>query len=240
MIDVEAYADYDFSLYYHSLDQNEERFIRAILKLVVNYPIVWYNFLENILKNKVMVNVKDGVMVISLELLPPRQKKCFECVRKCLEENRMIVKAIEKKGFLILYLYSQKISDFFENSGFWLEYLTAQACVEIGFTAYRGALLKTRDENIQEIDVLLDLHSLIFLIECKDTCNFGNNELKKLSDLKKKINVRSFGVMVCSKGGLDLDYHKYEIDMIRYRHNYYAFKNDLKDLIARRIVSLAF
>lgn len=240
MIYLEARADYDFLLYYYSLDQNEERFIREILKLIINYPIVWYNFLENILKNKVMINVKNGVMIVSLELLPPKQKKCFDCVYGCLKENNMIVKMIEKKGFLILYLYSQKISDFFENSGFWLEYLTAEACKEIGLTAYRGALIKTRDQNIQEIDVLIDLHTLVFFIECKDTCNYGNDDLKKMSDLRKKINVCSFALMVCSKGGLDLDYQKYEIDLIRYRHNYYIFKNELKELITKKIVGLSF
>ena len=71
---MEARADYDFLLYYYSLDQNEERFIREILKLIINYPIVWYNFLENILKNKVMINVKNGVMIVSLELLPRNKK----------------------------------------------------------------------------------------------------------------------------------------------------------------------
>lgn len=240
MIDLEASNNYDFMICYYSLDRIEERFFQNILKLIINYPIVWYNFLENTLKNKVMVSFQNTVMIISQELIPPQQKKYFDCIYRCMAESRTILKTVEKKGFLIIYLYSQKISDFFNNSGFWLEYITAYACSEIGFTTYRGALLKTRDQKIQEVDVLVDLDSVVFFIECKDTYNYTNEDLKKIFDLRKKINIYSFAVFVCSKTGFELDYHKYEIDLIKYRYNYYAFKKELKELITRKMISLSF
>jgi hypothetical protein len=152
----------------------------------------------------------------------------------------VVNKAIEKKGFLIIYVYNQKISDFFQNSGFWLEYITAYACSEIGFDCYRGVLLKTRDQNIQEVDVLVDLGRVIFLIECKDTNNYTNADLKKVYDLRKKINGLSYGIFVCSKAGINADYHKYEIELVKYRFNYEEFKERLKDVIANKIISLSF
>ncbi len=100
MIYLEARADYDFLLYYYSLDQNEERFIREILKLIINYPIVWYNFLENILKNKVMINVKNGVMIVSLELLPPKQKKMFRLRIRMFERKQYDRENNRKEGIL--------------------------------------------------------------------------------------------------------------------------------------------
>lgn len=240
MINLEASDNYDFLICYYSPDRIEERFFQNILRLIINYPIVWFNFLENILKNKIMVSFRNAAMIVSTELLTPQQKKYFDHVYHCMVNSRSIIKSIKKKGFLIIYFYSQKICDFFENSGFWLEYLTAMACSEIGFTTYRGALLKTKDQKIQEVDVLIDLDSIVFLIECKDTYNYTNEDLKKIYDLRKKINVYSFAFFVCSKMGFELDYQKYEINLLRYRYNYYTFKKELKELITKRIIGLSF
>ena len=230
----------DFLICYYALDKTEEYFFYKILKLIIDYPIRWFNFLENILKNKLMVSFQNMAMIISIELIPPQQQKYFDYVYKIMIESGVIFNSIKKKGFLILYLYSKRICDFLEHSGFWLEYLTSYACFEIGYNSYRGVLLKTSDKTIQEIDVLIDLDTLVFLIECKDTCNFGIDELKKIDNLRKKISMYSIAILVCSKSVPNLNYDKYEINVINYKYNYFIFRNELKELIIKKLLSLSF
>jgi len=237
---MELTQNYDYLVSYNSLDKIEERFFANILQLIINYPIIWYNFLENILKNKVMISFRNTALILSTELLTRQQKNSFTHVFNIMIKSGVVINTIEKKGFLIIYVYSQKISDFFQNSGFWLEYLTAYAISEIGFNSYRGVLLKTRDKNVQEVDVLVDIDRAIFIIECKDTYNYADKDLKRIYNLRKKINCLSYGIFVCSKLGYNLNYHKYEIDLIKYKFDYERFKEELKDLMANKIISLSF
>ena len=237
---LELTQNYDFLVCYNSLDRIEERFFNNMMLLIINYPIVWYNFVENILKNKLMISFRNTALIVSLELLTPQQRNAFKHVYQVMIDNNVILKSVEKKGFLIIYVYSQKISDFFQNSGFWLEYLTAYACFEIGFTSYRGVLLKTKDKSVQEVDVLIDLEKIIFLIECKDTYNYTDNDLKRIYDIRKKIKCCSHGIFVVSKLGFNINYAKYEIDLVRYKYDYLDFKNQLREVISNKIVSLSF
>ncbi|NLD26906.1 MAG: hypothetical protein GX661_06060, partial [Acholeplasmataceae bacterium] len=111
---------------------------------------------------------------------------------------------------------------------------------EIGFPCHRGVLFKTKDRHIAEIDVLVDLGQALFFIECKDTYAFTDKDLRKIYNLRRKTNFLSYGIFVCSKAGNNLNYKKYDIDLIKYKYNYELFKEEVKDTIATKIVSLSF
>ncbi|MDD4000431.1 MAG: hypothetical protein PHX62_06030 [Bacilli bacterium] len=232
--------NYDYLIAYNTLDPVEENFFMNILQLIINYPLIWFNFLENILKNKIMISFRARALIVSLELLTKQLKNSFDHVFRLMRNSNVVSSTIEKKGFLIIYVYSEAISEFFQNSGFWLEYLTAYACREIGFPCHRGVLFKTKDRHISEIDVLVDLGRALFFIECKDTYSYSNFDLKKIDNLKKRINRLSYGIFVCTKATNNLNFKKYDLGLIKYRYNYEIFKEELKDLIGERIVSLSF
>jgi hypothetical protein len=125
--------------------------------------------------------------------------------------------------------------------GFWLEYITAHACREIGFPCHRlGVLFKTKDRQISEIDVFVDLGRVLFFIECKDTYIYSDQDLKKIDNLRKRINCQSYGIFVCTKAIHNLDFKKYGIGLIKYKYNYEAFREELKEMIAKKIISLSF
>lgn len=237
---MELVENCNFLMCYNSLDGIEEHFFNHIMQLIINYPIDWMNFLENILKNKLLISFQNTALIVSIDLLTPQLRNSFNHVYQCMVDCGVIVKTIKTKGFLIIYVYSQKVSDFFQKSGFWLEYLTAYACWEIGFNPYRGVLLKTIDNNIQEVDVLLDFERVIFFIECKDTHNYSEKDFQKIANLRKKVNCSSYGIFVCSKLGYDLNYQKYDLDLIKYKYDYQSLKKQLKQLVTNKILSLTF
>ena len=228
----------NFLFCYKLLDDTEANFIKNIINYIIYYPIDWYNFLENILKNKLMINYRNNAIIISLEILTPQLKNSFDHIYDVMKRSGVILSVIETKGFLIIYVYSKVISDFFQNSGFWLEYITDFACFELGLNSYRGGLIKTNDGRIQEIDVVVQYDSNLFFIECKDTYNYTHRDLKKIYNLKKKVNLNTFGVFVCSKLAYDIDYDRYEIGLIKYKFNYFNFKEELKDYIGNKLISL--
>ena len=235
---MEIFENDNFLMCCNLLDEVETNFFNNIINYIIYYPIDWYNFLENILKNKLMISYRNNALIVSLEILTPQLKNSFDHIYKCMEDSGVILNVIETKGFLIIYVYSQKISDFFQNSGFWLEYITAHACYELGLNTFRGGLLKTNDGKIQEIDVIVEYDSNLFFIECKDTYNYTNNDLVKIYNLRKKINSKSYGVFVCSKLAYDIDYEKYEIELLKYKFNYLEFKEQLKDFIGSKLITL--
>lgn len=237
---MELEENCDFLLYYSNLDHIEENFIYNISQLIIKYPLIWYNFLENILKNKIMISFRDAALIVSLELLTRQLRNSFNFVYDVMIKSQVIVHTIEKKGFLIIYVYSQKISAFFQNSGFWLEYITAYACQEIGFPCYRGVLFQSKDRHITEVDVLIDLGKVLFFIECKDTYSFTDKDLKKIYNLRKKTNCLSYGIFVCSKAINNLNYKKYDLELVKYKYNYHLFKEQLKEVLAKKIVDLSF
>ena len=63
---MELEENCDFLLYYSNLDHIEENFIYNISQLIIKYPLIWYNFLENILKNKIMISFRDAALLVSL------------------------------------------------------------------------------------------------------------------------------------------------------------------------------
>lgn len=238
-MEMDAQENNEYLLMFNALDPVEENFLYNILQLIINYPLVWFNFLENILKNKIMISFRNRALIVSLELLTRQLRNSFEQIYRLMLKSDIVLNAIEKKGFLIIYVYSDAISEFFQNSGFWLEYMTAHACREIGFPCYRGALFKTKDRQISEVDVLIDLGKVLFFIECKDTYLCSEEDLKKIDSLRKRINRQSYGLFVCTKT-VNLDFKKYGLGLIKYKYNYEAFREELKEMLAGRIVSLSF
>ena len=89
------------------------------------------------------------------------------------------------------------------------------------------------------MDVLIDLGKVLFFIECKDTYLCSEEDLKKIDSLRKRINRQSYGLFVCTKT-VNLDFKKYGLGLIKYKYNYEAFREELKEMLAGRIVSLSF
>ena len=235
---MEIYENSNFLICYDTIDEIERNFLNSIINYIIYYPIDWYNFLENILKNNLIVSFNNNAMIVSLEILTPQLKNSFNNIYNCMRSSGVILDTIKTKGFLIIYVYSKIISDFFKNSGFWLEYLTAYCTYELGLNTFRGGLIKTSDGKIQEVDVVLEYQSNIFFIECKDTYTYSNKDLRKLYNLRRKINGNSYGIFVCSKLAYDIDYEKYEIDLLKYKFDYFMFREELKELIANKFTSL--
>lgn len=235
---MEVYENNNFLICYNTFDEIEAKFFEKIINYIIYYPIDWYNFLENILKNRLMISYGNTALIVSLEIITPQLKNSFNRIYDCMQSSGVVLNVIETKGFLIIYVYSKIISDFFQNSGYWLEYVTYYASLELGLCSYRGALLKTTDGKIQEVDVIIEYNSNLFLIECKDTHTYSNDDLVKLNNLRKIINSNSFGVFVCSKKAPNVDFLKHEIELIKYKFDYLEFRNNLKDYISRKLISL--
>ena len=120
---------------------------------------------------------------------------------------------------------------------FLVEYITAYACQEIGFPCYRGVLFQSKDRHITEVDVLIDLGKVLFFIECKDTYSFTDKDLRRFI-IYVKTNCLSYGIFVCSKAINNLNYKKYDLELVKYKYNYHLFKSSLKILTKRLSIYL--
>lgn len=230
----------NFLLYYNTIDDKEELFFANIIELIVKYPIVWYNFVENILKNNIILVCEYNTLIISYSCLTPKLKNTFNMVLNVMRESLIVTKVIDNYDFLIIYLYSKNISDFFKKSGFWLEYLTHYAVINIiGNGVYRGTLLRTNDNHLQEIDVIFEINDILFIMECKDTHIYDDGDLKKLYNLKKKILYNSILVFIVTKedSALELDFAKYDIQLIRYKYDYWLFEQELEEFIINKMLT---
>lgn len=233
----------NFLVYYNTLDKKEELFFTNILNLIIKHPIVWYNFVENILKNNIILVCEYNTLIISYSCLTQKLKNTFNIVLKVMQESLIVTKIIDNYDFLIIYLYSKNISDFFKKSGFWLEYLTHYAVLNIiGHGAYRGILVRTNDNHLQEIDVIFKINEILFIMECKDTYLYNGDDLKKLSNFKKKILDNSILAFIVTKENhtLDLDFAKYDIHLIRYKYDYWLFEEELKEFIINNMLTHDF
>ena len=141
---MEPQENYEYLLFYNDLDPVEENFIYNIMQLIINYPIIWFNFLENILKNKIMISFRNNALIVSLELLTRQLKNSFNHVYRLLLDTNVVLNTIEKKGFLIIYLYSEKISEFFQNSGFGWNILPPMPAGRLVFLVTEACSLKPK------------------------------------------------------------------------------------------------
>lgn len=233
----------NFLVYYNTIDAKEENFFSNIIDLIIKYPLVWYNFVENILKNNIILVCEYNTLIISYSCLTSKLKNIFEIVLKVMQDSLIVTKIIDNNDFLIIYLYSKNISEFFKNSGFWLEYLTHYTILNIiGHGAYRGTLLRTNDNHLHEIDVIFEINDFLFLIECKDTNIYDEEDLKKLSNLKKKILDNSILAFVVTKGDQnnELDFAKYDIQLLRYKYDYWRFEEEMKEFIINKMLKYSF
>lgn len=227
-------------VYHNTFEYNEVCFFNRTIDLIINYPSLWHNFVENVLKNKVILMSEGNILIVSLGLITGSLREAFDKVYEIMNECGVIISINNNRDFLIIYLNSKNVSEFFRNTGFWLEYLTANAFLELGINAYRGVVIKTSDDNIQEVDVFIDLQNILFLIECKDTYIYDERDFKKMFDLQKKIEGRTFGIFVVTKMLDDLDYNLHGIDIIKYNYNYFEFKENLKEIIISKLISISF
>lgn len=232
--------EYNFMVYHNTFEYNEVCFFNRTIDLIINYPSLWHNFVENVLKNKVILMSEGNILIVSLGLITGSLREAFDKVYEIMNECGVIISINNNRDFLIIYLNSKNVSEFFRNTGFWLEYLTANAFLELGINAYRGVVIKTSDDNIQEVDVFIDLQNILFLIECKDTYIYDERDFKKMFDLQKKIEGRTFGIFVVTKMLDDLDYNLHGIDIIKYNYNYFEFKENLKEIIISKLISISF
>lgn len=232
--------NYNFLIYYNQLEYYEKMFFERITEVMIHFPSLWYNFVENVLKNRIVFLCEDHILIFSLGLLDSNTKGAFDMVYQILLESGVVDHINCNQEFLILYLNSKHVSAFFHNTGFWLEYLTAYACHEIGLSANRGVVIKTSDNHIQEVDVMVDVDGILFFIECKDTVIYDEKDYHKLQNLLKKIDHSAFGLFVVTKNANKEHTIMHQIDCIKYNYNYYDFVESLKDTIIQRLISISF
>lgn len=235
---LEIYESNNFTLCYNILDEVETRFIKSILAYIINYPIDWYNFLENVMKNNLLISYSNNAIIFSIEILAPQLKNSFKHIYDIMEKCGVIINKFEAKGFLVINVYSETIRNFFQKSGLWLEYITYLAFYELGFNAFQGCLIKTNDGSIQEVDVLVNYNSILFITECKDTYKYSNYDFLKLCNLKKKLKVKSYLLFVYTKDSPQIDLDNLKIDVIKYKYNYSEFKEQLKEIMIRKLIKL--
>ena len=89
-MEMDAQENNEYLLMFNALDPVEENFLYNILQLIINYPLVWFNFLENILKNKIMISFRNRALIVSLELLTRQLRNSFEQIYRLMLKSDVV------------------------------------------------------------------------------------------------------------------------------------------------------
>lgn len=117
------------TIFHEHLLPEEEIFYNVIAQIIINYPLLWNNFINNIIAVKAVVATKDGFLIINKYLLDNRQTKVLNQIWSKIEKTNAFDTIISSNDFKIYSCKSRKIIRFF-NSNAWLEAIIYYFCIE--------------------------------------------------------------------------------------------------------------
>lgn len=227
----------NYSLSYRVLDEVENTFLLNIINYIINHPLDWYFFLENVIKNKNLVEFSDQSMIVAYRSLSKQQLNSFNHFYNLLFSNNVIFNLHQNDDFLIIIFYSTLIKNFFEKNGQWLEYLTYYACIELGLYCFNDILITTDDGKINNVDVWAMLDSSVFIFKCFDSYKYCNADFENLFNIQKKLNTKSNIILIYTKDSSNFKKDA-RIELLKYKYNYSNFKEQLQEIIIRKFINL--
>ncbi|ERJ12984.1 hypothetical protein [Haloplasma contractile] len=220
-------------------DHVSETFLDTMMNFIITYPLVWKNFVENVLKNSFAVSYEGRLCMIFTNYLPETINLTIIHTLDYVKRSDILESVSYIDGIYYLKFNSENEIEFFKKTGSWLELLTYYTIKH--FTEHvlvsQGNIIRLgrrRIHNIKEFDVLGKCNQKYFLIECKDTLNYNEEDYNRLKKFSKKISREGVEKIFITTKYDELMYEKannYNVTFIHYDGDYDSFKNRLKQLL---------
>lgn len=226
------------------IDHVTRDFIDVMMKFIAKYPLVWKNFVENILKNPIATRYEGCVVIIFTQFLPQYMQYNVAHTIEYVKRSG-IIKEVKTVGGDEYYLEfnSQYEFDFFYKTGQWLEFFTYYTIQQVSIdlsqdiNISQGTIIRLgskRIQQIKELDVMGLFNGHYFVVECKDTNTYDYRDIDRLKLIAHKLHkgkVKKIFVTTKLKRQVASYAKAHAVDVVHFEGDYMKFKQDLKDVM---------
>lgn len=206
-----------FVSYLYTIEKN---FFINIQNLIISYPIIWHNFIENILKKKIIIVIDDFRIIVYKEMLDKRSERIYYFILERLNQSYVINETIQDNTFDIITFITSKIIIVFSDYDYWLYLITLKACKDLKINIDEKTYYSL--ENNKYIFFLnIVLNSVNYNICFNDTTHSYIVEKYFLESKERLIIVSTKNIKVENEN----------ITLIKYHHNYSQFKEELLEIL---------
>lgn len=158
------------TIFHEHLLREEEIFYNVIAQIIINYPLLWNNFINNIIAVKAIVATKDGFLIINKYLLDNRQTKVLNQIWSKIEKTNVFDTIISSNDFKIYSCKSRKIIRFF-NSNAWLEAIIYYFCIKHDIRIIINPIIINQNLENDLINAYIQYQQKSFLVKIDGKIN---------------------------------------------------------------------
>lgn len=196
----------------------EKNYFINIQNIIVSYPLIWHNFMENILKKEI-VKITDELHLIAFkEKMDSRNKRIYNFLLEKINTNYAISQFINNQNFDFLTFLTSKMTIIFSDYDYWLYLITLKALKE----------LKIKVEEKSYFSYLNNCYIFFLATTINDIdYNICFNDTSYIYNIEEYFLNNSNILIIVSTKNISFNY----IKVIKYHHNYYQFREELLDFL---------
>jgi len=183
-------------------------------EMIISYPLIWNNFLENIIKKDYLMVTDEYHIVVYKEKLNKNLLKTYSFIYTILEKNKAILSINENQYFSVATFYNPMFLRIFYDLDYWLFLITRKVLNDLDIKYFENEYLYF-DKMSTYLEVVVNREINIILFN--DTYNefiipncFIDKKIILVSLKNIKVN---------------------NINLIKYNYQYVLFKKRLIELL---------
>lgn len=196
----------------------EKNYFINIQNIIVSYPLIWHNFMENILKKEIVKTTDELHLIAFKEKMDARNKRIYNFLLEKINTSYAISQFINNQSFDFLTFSISKMTIIFNDYDYWLYLITLKALKE----------LKIKVEEKSYFSYLRNYY-IFFLTTTINGIDYNIcfNDTSYIYNIEEYFLNNSNTLIIVSTKNIPFSY----IKVIKYHHNYYQFKEELLDFL---------
>lgn len=196
----------------------EKNYFINIQSIIISYPLIWHNFMENILKKEIIKVTDELHLIVFKDKMNIRNKIVYNFLLEKINTNYAISQFINNQNFDFLTFLTNKMTIVFSDYDYWLYLITLKALKELKLTVEEKSYYSYSNKSYIFF-LITSINGISYNICFNDTSYIYNVEEYFLNNLNTLI--------IVSTKKIKSNYSK----IIKYHHNYYQFKEELIDFL---------
>lgn len=196
----------------------EKNYFINIQNIIVSYPLIWHNFMENILKKEIVKTTDELHLIAFKEKMDARNKRIYNFLLEKINTNYAISQFVNNQNFDFLTFLTSKMTIIFSDYDYWLYLITLKALKELKIKVEEKSYFSYLN-NCYIFFLTTTINGIDYNICFNDTSYNYNIEEYFLNN--------SNTLIIVSTKNIPFSY----IKVIKYHHNYYQFKEELLDFL---------
>lgn len=196
----------------------EKNYFINIQNIIVSYPLIWHNFMENILKKEIVKTTDELHLIAFKEKMNVRNKRIYNFLLEKINSSYAISQFINNQSFDFLTFSTSKMTIIFNDYDYWLYLITLKALKELKIKVEEKSYFSYL-RNCYIFFLTTTINGIDYNICFNDTSYFYNIEEYFLNN--------SNTLIIVSTKNIPFSY----IKVLKYHHNYYQFREELLDFL---------